>query len=178
MKFLKYIIFITAFSTLGACEKQADLNNIEQYTKDGVSFSIPGNWSVTEDIEEDGFRYVFVETSGDAIVTVNTYLKEKSFPLREYVEWTIESSTNEMPVGSRNEGTISEIQTLIDEQTFQGYKNQFVVSLAGIEVPHIAEFYAKGSNSKIAYISSQVANEDLSKVQKGFELILSTFSIQ
>jgi len=178
MKLFNYIaLSLFCILTFG-CERQADLTNVKKYAKDGVSFSIPGNWKVTEDINNHGFRYLFVETSGNAIITVNIYPKEHSISFQKYVEKIIEGSIKEFPLGTRTKGTVSELASSFEGRTLHGYKNEFVVSLAGVNVPHEQVFYSFNSDLQIAYVSSQVATEDLSKVKNGFELVLSTFGIQ
>jgi len=178
MSNIKHWIFVVSFFALIACEKQADLGQPVKYLNNGISFSLPGNWSVTEDSTAGGFRYLFVETPGDAIIFIYIYPKENSPPLREFALWAIESSVQELPLGSRTEGNLQEVNKIIGGRTYTAYKNEFVVSLLGINVPHITEFYGFQAKTGTAYISSQVATEDLSKVQEGFELVVSTFNIQ
>ena len=160
------------------CERQADLTNVQKYAKDGVSFSIPGNWKVTEDKSDNGFRYLIVETSGNALLAVNIYPKEHSIALRKHVEDMIEFSIKEMPFGTRTKGTVSEVKSSFEGRTLHGYKNEFVISLTGVNVPHEGVFYSFNSDLQIAYVSSQVATEDFSKVKNGFELVLSTFELR
>jgi len=163
---------------VSACEMNADLSQPEAYSRNGISFSLPGNWSVTEDAEENGFRYLFVETPGDAIIFISTYRKEDAGSLREHVEWTIQNTIDEMPFGSRTEGTITRTQRVIDQRKFDGYKNEFIASVVGFEVPHVTEFYRFDSETRSAYFLTQVAVEDMDKVSGGFDLVLSTFKLQ
>lgn len=172
-----FLLSFLAFC-LSACEMHADLSQPEAYSRDGISFSLPGNWSVTEDAEENGFRYLFVETPGDAIIFISTYRKEDASSLREHVEWAIQNTIDEMPFGSRTAGSITRTQRVIDQRKFDGYKNEFIVSAVGFEVPHVAEFFRFDSATRSAYFLTQVAVEDLDKVSGGFDLVLSTFTLQ
>ena len=178
MNNLKPSIIVILLLAMIACEQQADLSKSSEYSKNGISFSLPGNWQVTEDVAEDDFRYLFIETPGDAVMFVTTYLKEDALSLFEYSEWFIETSVNDFPIGSRNKGTVLKTRKIIDDQIYDGYKNEFVVSVAGIEVPHAAEFFRFETNAKTAFVSSQVAIEDSSMVEPGFEHVLATFKLQ
>lgn len=172
-----YLLALLAI-IMTACEKQADLSQPVEYARDGIRFSLPGNWSVTEDVEQEGFRYLFVETPGDAIIFISSYRKEDAGSLREHVEWTIQSTIDEMPLGSRTQGSISPARRLVGQRKFDGYKNEFIASAVGFEVPHVTEFYRFDSATRSAYFVAQVAVEDLDKVSGGFDLVLSTFQLQ
>ena len=179
MKYLKRTIYICFLVLLCACENNADLKNTKDYAKDGLTFTMPGNWNVTEDSDAEGYRYLIVETPGDAILTVNIFPKdESSLHLKEYVDWFIEETINNFPIGSRDEGIMTKISYSDGDKQFNGFKNEFTVSLVGVDIPHIAMFSTKESNLKIAYIHSQVAVEDLAKTEQGFELIQSSFMLE
>ena len=161
-----------------ACEREANLDNPVQYTRNGVQFSMPGNWTVTEDEAENGFRYLFIETPGDAIVVVTIYAIEDSVSLREYTDWAIDSTLQDFPIGSRDRGAVTEIRKAVGDRVHEGFRNEFVVSVAGIDVPHTATYFGVATNSRVAYLSTQVASEDLQKVEPGFDLVISTFELQ
>ena len=175
---LKHSILAIALCLVSACEREADLDNLAEYSNGDMKFTMPGNWAVTEDVEEDGFRYLFIETSGDAIVVITAYPLEDSIPLRDYVDWTIESSVEEFPIGSRDAGSVMEIRKPVADRVYGGFRNEFVVTLAGIEVPHTATYFGFATKRRAAYISTQVATEDLDKVDRGFDLVISTFELQ
>lgn len=50
--FFRFGFVLLFIFTLSACEQRADLSNPDYYSKNGVSFSLPGNWNVSEDIQE------------------------------------------------------------------------------------------------------------------------------
>ncbi len=178
MKTTGFFAFIIVLLALVTCERQADLNNPATYSSNGLDFSMPSNWKVTEDVEDSGFRYLFVETPGDAIVIVSIYSKQDSPALLEYVNWAIESSTREMPFGSRTEGSIAEIQKTIGQRRFSGYQNEFMVSVAVVDVPHITDYYLIETDSASVFLTTQVSVEDQAKVERGFDLILSTLTLR
>ena len=157
------------------CEKTADISNPIENSKSGVHFSIPGHWIVTEDEDNNDFRYIFIESPGDAIFMVEVYRYENPFSLKEYVDLSVEEYRNDFYMGKVNRNTFSEINIKAAAREWDGIRNQFSVKVMGIEVPHVQDFYAIESESRVAYLSSQVAEEDFEKVSDGFELILKSF---
>lgn len=69
-----------------------------------------------------------------------------------------------------------EIKKLINGNEVTVLKNEFSATIFGLSVPHVSEFYSFESDSYLAYVSSQVATEDLPLVSNDFDLLLSTFS--
>ena len=52
-----FLVFIAV--VMVSCEKTADMSNSIEYSRSGVHFSIPGNWIVTEDEDNNDFRNIF-----------------------------------------------------------------------------------------------------------------------
>ena len=77
-----------------------------------------------------------------------------------------------------DKGEIVDSQIPIGNNVLKGYKYEFNLSVLGIDVPHVTEYYMFQSKTESAYISNQVAVEDLSKVTDGFIQILHNFDIQ
>ena len=177
---MKYLIILTLLCIMSACsEREADIRNQTKYEKEGLTFTYPANWVVTEDIENEGGRFIFVESPGDAIVKIEIYPFDESFELKEFVELDIEGLAREIPGILAMEGgnEIKEIKTSINGIDFSGYKYDFNVSIVNIDVPHVSEFYSFSSPNKVAYLTNQVASEDLEKVNTGFQLVLSSFEL-
>lgn len=174
---IKLLIVTVYIALVGCSENEADIDGKKRYEQDGVSFDFPGNWKITDDVEEGGYRYLFVETPGDAIVKIKIYSNDQSFSLSEFVELDIESLKSEMPYLFKldEKSEIVKIQKTIGNKTLDGYKFQFNLSVLGINVPHVQEYYMFKSDSESAYILNQVAVEDLDKVEAGFSQILGSF---
>lgn len=176
---LKYLAVLFSFLILLGCgERKADVKNAVLYNKEGVSFNLPGNWAVTEDEEDDGIRYLFVETPGDALVVIHVFANIDEAPrLEDYADFFVQESMNNMPVGSRSRGLITEIHKTLGDKAFHGYRNAFTATFVGQEYPHTVEFFSVSSSDRSAYLTTQVADEDLPKVEKGFEQIISSFAL-
>ena len=109
---------------------------------------------------------------------INTYEKETAPSLQEYIESLTSERSNEKlfwGLGSLSNGSTSKIKRTINNHEVNAFKNEYTANIAGINVPHISEFYSFDSKTHIAFVSSQTATEDLPLVADGFNLILSTF---
>ncbi|GGY73796.1 hypothetical protein GCM10011613_18840 [Cellvibrio zantedeschiae] len=169
-------LFLAILCSCAAAEDKP--NQIIGYSKNNISFSMPSNWKVTEDVGENSSRHIFVESPGTAMVMVNTYAKENAPSFKEYVV-TITDRANKkfwLGLGSISNGKISEFKSSLNGREVTVFKNEYVAKIFGLSVPHVSEFYCFESESYIAYVSSQAATEDLPMVSSGFNLVLSTFS--
>jgi len=177
-KYLIATIFVLLF--ISSCsEKQADIINTKIYEVAHLSFSYPANWEVTEDIENEGVRFLFIESPGDAIIKVEVYDNGESFDLKEFVRLDIDAFKQEVPsILNLAEGKITPISRQYNQKEFNGYRYEFNISIANIDIPHVSDFFISVSPKKTAYITNQVAIEDLGKVSSGFKLVLSSFKLQ
>lgn len=178
---MKYLNILVLLFFISACsEKPADMKNQLEYKKGGMSFSYPANWEVTEDTENEDVRFVFVESPGNAIIKIEVYPKDQSFEIKEFVELDVEALIKEIPsiLDLDGENEIKEVKTSINGTEFSGLRYEFNISIVNIDVPHVSESYSFSSHEKVAYLTNQVATEDLEKVNGGFKQVLSTFKIE
>lgn len=171
-------VLISTFTLLTGCEREADLTHTSSYQKNGFSFSLPGNWEVKEDVQDEGYRYLLVSSPGDAMLIITQFQHKNTIKLRDYIDGIINSSSAEMPIGEREEGKLTAIERKLSGNVFKGYVNDFNISLAGISVPHTAEFFDISNKETDIFLFTQVSNEDRDKVKEGFDLVLSTFNAE
>ena len=184
MKYLSYLLIAVlgvARSLLAACyERLADLDKPQTYQQDGISFVYPGNWKVTEDTTIEHARFIFLESTAEAIIKVEIYPIEESYELEEFVELDIESLQAEYPkiFNISNSHSVSPIVTPLSNIDLDGYQYEFTISLLGVDVPHVSNYYQFNSETLSAYVSQQVAVDDLGKVVGGFHLVLDSFKVE
>lgn len=171
------ISIIIIFSLIG-CEKPADISSPMSYEKQNIRFSYPSNWKVTEDVEQEDIRYLFVESPGDAIFLVQIYSKQDAVSLREFSEWFSAQAKQETSIVNIGNSSFSATEKIIEIGRKKGIKEAFSMTLLGEHIPHIREYYLIDTNNKVAFLISQTAREDLSKVEAGFNLILSSFVVE
>jgi hypothetical protein len=177
MNQLKSTILLLLVFALGACERQADLEAPQVYAENGISFSMPGNWSVREDVEDGGIRFLYLSTPGEAVLFIGIY--EEYVPsLEDHARLFIESMMEEFPIGNRTEGGLEPFSKTIGDRSYDGLRNEFVVSLLGVEFPYKSEFLTVGTGARKAYITTQVPTENLDKVEPGFDLVVSSLELE
>jgi len=177
MKSFQTVVILMVAITLWGCERGADVSSPAQYNKSGISFSYPGNWEVVEDVEESDFRYLTVESPGDAIFIIAVYQKQDALPLKDYVKEFSAMTREEMPIGDIGESSFASINKLAVPNSKEGIQEKVPMRLLGVEVPHVREYYLVESGDKVAFLISQVATEDLGHVEPGFKLIFDKFKI-
>ncbi|QQS42887.1 MAG: hypothetical protein IPM63_08120 [Acidobacteriota bacterium] len=161
-----------------ACEKPAETENPSVYRKDGITFTHPGNWRVTEDVEEDGYRYLILETPGDALFMVQVYDEDEAYDLDSFVESYSDQVKTEAPFGTAEASSRSPIERLIDGELRTGIYERFSLRLVGIRVPQIVEYYRIESGGRVFFLISFVSDEDLEMVSPGFDQIFGSFAIE
>lgn len=172
------IVFLLVCFGLTACEQTGNTQSQTQYAHMGLSFAMPGNWKVTEDAHEEGFRYIHVETPGDAILTISILEDYEVEFFDEYLSISMDAVIQSMPIGERDRGTLQPVMREINGIQSKGMKNQFVASFLGVDVPHVGEYQMILHAGNTIMFMSQTATEDLHKVEAGFDLIFKTFVMQ
>ena len=178
MRTLKLAISIILIFLLTGCEKAADVSSPLNYDKHDIRFSYPANWRVGEDVEQGNFRYIIVETPGDALFMVQVFSDQDPIPLDELAENFSARAKEATPIGDVSESTYSDIEKSIGSDTLEGIKEEFSITVLDEEVPHIREYYFLDADGKCVYLICQVATEDLPKVEPGFNLILGSFAVE
>lgn len=173
MRYLTLILLIF----LTSCEYGADLDNQRKYSNKEISFSYPGNWQVTEDSESEGARYIFIESPGEAIMTIEIYDHEDSYDLYNFVQLERQLLLNEFPklVQIDAPDVIKITEKTIAGEKMVGLSYEINMSIIGVDVPHVTEVFEISNAKKSAFLSAQVATEDRHLVSDGFDLILSSF---
>ncbi|MBU44597.1 MAG: hypothetical protein CMN76_15355 [Spirochaetaceae bacterium] len=159
---------------IAACEPAADVSNPKPYSRDGLSLLIPDNWKVTEDASENGYRYLFIESPGNALTILQFMPGGDSWPLAEFAAHFSAGAKDQTPVGEIVDGDFLEIEHDTGEQTLKGIRERFSIVLLGEEVPHVRDFFFVRSQGAEIFVINQIAVEDLEKVKPGFDLILGS----
>ena len=160
---------------LFSCDEAADLSNSQTYMKNGVSFMLPGNWKVVDDFTEEGFRYIDIATSSDAVAGISVFSNGATISLEDYVDLIIDSFNEMLPVGSRNRGEILALKADNKRNVAKVIRNKFAITLASVEVPHTADFFQMKTNSDLVIIFTQTPDDDKELVQKGFDQLIHSF---
>jgi hypothetical protein len=174
MKELAHIpyLVIALLLLVGCGERFATTDNPRSYNKAGMGIEYPRNWKVTEDTEQAGIRNLFVETPGNAIVIIQIYSAKDAFGIKAFAQNFARSAQEETAVGNVSVSRFSSVERSNGHETLT---EPFSITVLGENVPHTRTYRRKTIDDKVCFIVAQVADEDRSKVTKGFEQIFSSF---
>ncbi len=158
---------------LCSCERPADTKNPKQYSKNGVGFSYPGNWKVTE--EEFFTKKIFwfyVESPGDSWLFVESETTKQAQPLKEYAKEFGELQSVDywfwkfQPQSIKPDGA-------------GGLEEKAVFWMAGEKNEYYTRHYRTMKFGKFTlYLVAQYPDADRKKVQPGFDAIIQSFQWQ
>ena len=180
---------------LAGCETAPELRHPQSYSKDGISFRYPSNWSVSEDVETpgaSGYRYLFIDSPGSATVIVQHYQPgtAQSVEAQSVEEFAgnfhrklIETVGDVARVGplkpfSGQAGTSAPVRAVVAGVPRGGIEYSFSISGAGQQVPHKFRAFKVESASATTFLVAQAATEDWDLVAPGFDLVLGSFEVE
>ncbi len=152
----------------GCGEPKADLSTPKTHTSGAITFNYPKNWKITEDSVTPEIRYLFVETPGDALVILQSYPAGEASNIEVFSKKFSESTSAETPIGEIAKSTFTDIP---DSGGFNWIAENFEISLLGHSVPHRRLYGTKEIGGRQVFLILQVATEDFSKAEPGFQLI-------
>lgn len=171
MKFWKSIIIVFLIVAASGCGTQAPGG---VFLRDGVSFTYPSGWSITEQEDLDGAGYFLsVEKAGfDASGLVAVTWINGILDPQDYLEIIQEEYKNQKILNGL------EFQ-LARHDSFNGIQSiscDFKFNTLGVKHSGVIYVFVRGKNTYS--IIKQEAIEDISKNRNGFELIEGTFKVE
>ena len=159
-------------SILGG-EEIAAVESPNVYEMNGVQFEYPGNWTVTEDTQVAGFRYLFVESPGDALVVVNLYPIGALSGVEDFARQFAGQTKSEIPFGTVSDSRFGSVERI---GRYDGLAEEFGIEVAGESVAHVRLYRYITVGETACFLVAQTATEDRDKVAGGFELVFQSFS--
>lgn len=165
-----------ALMALGtSCERVADVSSPLSYAKEGISFLYPGNWKIEDDENLEGTKFLSVESPGDALFLVMESPDDGTGTLQEFVKSFSESFGGEIPIGTVEKPTSSDIQRKGKTGQLRGIRQRIEISLLGERTSFIQEFFAVKASGKTAFLVCQSPEEDFDKTEPAFDQIIGSF---
>ena len=150
-----------------------------QYEKDGLSFSYPNNWQVTEDAPiENGIRHVNVEDSDNSLFILNIMSSEFEVDLDEYAENFVKYLTANLPVGKVIKVESGTTSRVVSNTNYDGVQRRYSVSALGEIVPHTADFFLVKGEKTNAVVIVTSPDEDLNAAEKEFQAISDSLRLE
>jgi len=172
---LLFLFVCTILFLAGCGEPKADLANPKSFRKELVSFRMPGNWHVEDEMHESGVHHFSIETDGDAIVIVQVYPEEMANELKAFARAFSEETAKAMPMGRMSGHVLSDLPDL---EGWKGMKETLNMRLATVDIPHTRFYYTRRFGKQHGFVICQVSTEDLDKVKSGFDLVRSSLTIE
>lgn len=159
----------------GISEPKADVSSPATYSKKGLEFQYPGNWTPGEEMDMFGVMQAGAESSGSAIVLVHKFPGEVADDISTYAKDFSESMKENVPVG--NIGSVNH-SPVTKQGEYEAITMNFSISLLGETVPHECTIYRKQTGSNVLFIIAQAATEDLGHARPGFDLVRQTLKYE
>ncbi|GGD27585.1 hypothetical protein [Flavobacterium orientale] len=170
MKFWKSIVSVFFIAVI-SCGSEKPGGN---FSRDGVSFTYPSGWSITEEGDLDGTGYYLsvekegFDASGLLTLTWVTQIPDS----KEYLEiiqeeYKQQKILKDLKFQSVRDNNFNGIPSLSSDFKFNTF---------GLEHKGTIYVFVKGKNTYS--IIKQEAIEDISKNQEGFDLIEGTFKVE
>jgi hypothetical protein len=171
MKFWKIILISISLIIAFSCGSQKPGGS---FLRDGVSFTYPSGWSITEQEDLDGAGYYLsIEKAGfDAsglltLTWINGILDSHEYLEIIQEEYENQRLLNDLEFQSARDNNFNGIQSISCDFKFK---------TLGLE--HRGTIYVFVSGENTYSIIKQEAIEDISKNKEGFDLIESTFKVK
>jgi len=164
-----------------ACQDPAiDLTEPASFSGHHVTFSHPRVWSVETRDVGDGWSVIFVEGGGSELHTVVVMPEDEFDGITAFAEGHAAEMSAQIPVGEVSESTWGDVESAdVDGPPGgQSLGEQFSITLMGQEVPHVRIYFSAPGTGRVAMLISQASTDEIERVLPGFDLIVSTFTIE
>ena len=161
---------------------------IATYDKQGVSFQHHSNWKVAEDtelVEGSGVRFINLEGPDEAVLMLTVMPSPVDQTLEDYATTMAREFTaaiTETAIGPIRPATASPtgsraVSARIGGADQAGISHTYTVSVLGVKVPHVANFYQLVGPKTTAFIVTQVATEDAQRTAPSMSIALDSLRI-
>jgi len=149
------------------------------YARDGLSFSYPDNWQITEDkISEKGLRHVSIEDADNSVIVISLIPTGLTLDLNEYAENFKNDLPGNTPLGEISQTKLSPATRLMKGQLYSGFQLNYIISLVGQSVPHTTYFFLNEGQRSKTLLTIQAPDEDLLAAEKEFQVILDSLKAE
>ena len=171
MIYISCLVFVSLL-LVGCGERSVKIDNPRAYNNAGLEFEYPRNWKVTEDVQQEELRYLFVESPGDALLIIQIFSADDALDIQDFAKSFAQTAKEETPKSFLVDSVFGSVSK---SGGYEILTEQFSMTLLRQKIPHTRTYRRKPVANRVCFIIAQVADEDRLKVTKGFELIFSSF---
>lgn len=174
--FLLLLITLTLF--IGGCSNS---QAADTYSKDGISFQLPKQWSVSNDSQLFDERSIAINTTATSVVLIEGFAKD--LLEREPEHKQLSSSLKRYANNFKKRDITTKLQTSqpITEETVQrlghnGLKEtqKFIIADKVNELS-IREYYRLDTKDEVIFITMDTNKDEYPQAASGFDVILKSF---
>ena len=85
MIYISCLVFVSLL-LVGCGERSVKIDNPRAYNNAGLEFEYPRNWKVTEDVQQEELRYLFVESPGDALLIIQIFSADDALDIQDFAK--------------------------------------------------------------------------------------------
>ena len=178
---LSFLIVLLPF--FSACEKMANIDSPQSYSKDGLSFLYPGNWKITEEeFFEEITKFINIESPGNANVMICFYDFEDDETLMEFATEFSRDMASEIedtiPLSKVGKIEFSKVTREGIFGPIEGLSNKIPLVFLGQKVPQVLEYFTLKKQNKTVFIVCQSSEDDLEKTEPAFKQVVETLELK
>ncbi|MEQ8350959.1 MAG: hypothetical protein RH862_05710 [Leptospiraceae bacterium] len=160
-----------------ACERAPDLEKTHSFSKLGIEFKYPGNWSIMEDEITGAGRYILIRTTGDGITMIQYFRRPQFDTLQDFAGFMTELYSQEFQEGAVQDIDYQKIDGTLGPDNVSGLRETHSLNAAGQTLVVVREFFRMSAGSRWIYITHHIPREDYQQVRPGFDLIRSSMKV-
>lgn len=150
---------------------------VREYDRDGVKFSYPDNWKVTDDsVLENGNRFISLEDADDSTLTISLATAGQTFDPEEFATDVVKGIRTDLELAEDAVSGGIGTSRRIGGKTREGSRYRFDRKLLGMEVPFTVDLFllVREPEEGDAMILLQAPDQDRKAADKEFQVVLDT----
>ena len=169
-------VIVCAIVCVCGCDPAtAGLTEPTTYSKHGITFKHPKNWTVEAEVHTKGVISLDVDTVGNAVFLVLVQPEIDAPSLAEYATNMAQGEARLTPSAMRSKFSSLEADPSNDNRLTQ----KMSITGLGVTVPHQREYRriisSDLANKRVAFLQWQSAVEDANETAQGAKLIFDSF---
>ena len=177
---LRLLILVSVYGfVLGGCDKIAQNIPFTRYENDGIIFSSPFYWSVSE--EKTGTDHKLITVSGPlgSAILLSVYPSERAITLSEYSRMISESfkALDKVYGAAEPDIEFTVVEDIIGGQKVTGIREIYYDNPGAVEAPLKRDYFLIGRKKSVVYLLFQI-DEESRFDRKLLERIKDSFAFQ